>query len=451
MKAAKTVSALSRPRALPPIALVIGLGLAAGLGVAQQPLLAVAAVVGVGLLVACLYEPSLLVLGMFLSILFDRAGVTGAEVANLPVTASKLSVLGSLGAWALYVAASRVRPVRWHPVLSALVAVVATVAFGIAWSGSMKEGRFTLYGLGMMTVLVGLVYAVLAERSLQTLYRLLGAALIPILVLSVLSAGGVGESGRASGTMGDPNEWATMLLLLGPFLLGGLVDDTHWSARPIRLALMGLLPLAVLLSGSRASVFVGALVGLACLRLLSRRRGELLVCGALGAAVFPFVGGLEFTLARLRSLIDNVQGGAAVPEQSFTERMELLRQGTELFFDNWLLGVGPGNFASATGFISETGKLRPAHNTYLEVASEQGMLGLFVAGVFLATVAMTLRRAHRGAVRTRDRSRLLGIIVGLCAVALMAATLGLLTFSMAYMVLGVSLAVAEQSRRADAL
>jgi len=273
-----------------------------------------------------------------------------------------------------------------------------------------------------------------------------------VLVYSVAGAGGgVGEASRATGTMGDPNEWATMILLLGPVILGGLNHDQHWSARPLRLSLLGLLPLAVLLSGSRASVFVGSLVGLACLYLLRERRGELLLCGAVGAVVFPFVGGLEFTLSRLRSLIDNFQGGAAVPEQSFIERMELLRQGRELFLDNWLFGVGPGNFASATGFISETGKLRPAHNTYLEIASEQGVVGLLVAGVFLLTVAMTLYSAHRDARRARDRSRILGIVVGLCAVALMAATLGLLTFSMAYMVLGVALAVAEQSRRADVL
>ena len=31
--------------------------------------------------------------------LFDRIGVTGAKVAQLPITASKLAVLGSIGLW----------------------------------------------------------------------------------------------------------------------------------------------------------------------------------------------------------------------------------------------------------------------------------------------------------------------------------------------------------------
>jgi O-antigen ligase len=433
------------------VALAAGLGLIAGLVVSQQPLLAALAVAGAVGLAICLSNPSLLVVGMFLGILFDRLGATGAKIANLPVTASKISVLGSIGVWAIYAASSRVRPVRWHPVLSSMVAVVAVIAFGVALSGSMKEGRFTLFGMGMVTVLVGLVYAILADRPLQPLYRILGAALSAALVTSVLRAGGVGESGRASGTLGDPNEWATMVLLLGPFILGGLAEDRHWLARPLRLALIALVPLGVLLSGSRASVFVLLPVGAVCLHLLRRHRGEVLACGALAVLAMPFVGGLEFTFSRLKSLADNFQGGAAVPDRSFYERMELLRQGVELFHDNWLFGVGPGNFASATGFISEDGRLRPAHNTYLEIASEQGLIGLIVAAIFLLTVGLSLYRAYQGAHRERDRARILGLAAGLGAVALMAATLGLLTFSMAYLVLGFALAVMAQSRGDDVL
>mgnify|MGYP003886132705 CR=1 FL=1 len=83
------------------------------------------------------------------------------------------------------------------------------------------------------------------------------------------------------------------------------------------------------------------------------------------------------------------------------------------FRDNWLFGVGPGNFESATGFISEDGRLRPAHNTYLEIASEQGLVGLFPAVIFMLTVAYTLYRAYHGARRERDRARIFGIAVGL--------------------------------------
>ena len=434
-----------------PIALIIGLGLATGLAVSQQPLLLIAAGLGVGLLAVSLRSPSWLVLGMFLGILFDRIGATGAEVANLPITASKLSVLGSIGVWGVVSWLGPSRPVRWHPVLSAMVAVVATVAACIAWSGSMENGRFTLFGLGMMTVLVGLVYAVLADRPLEPLYRSLGVAVCAALAMSVLRSGGVGEAGRASGTMGDPNEWATMVLLLGPLLLGGVAEDRHWSARPLRLALLLLVPLAVLLSGSRASVVVGALVAPGCIYLVRRHRGELLACGALAVAAAPFALSLAPTLGRLRSLVENFQGGAVVRDQSLSERMELLRQGQQLFLDNWFIGVGPGNFAEASGFISENGRLRPAHNTYLEIASEQGLVGLLPAAIFVLVVASTLYGGYRGARRERDRARILGASLGLGAVALMAATLGLLTFSMAYLVLGVTLAVVAQSRHVDTL
>ena len=118
----------------------------------------------------------------------------------------------------------------------------------------------------------------------------------------------------------------------------------------------------------------------------------------------------------------------------------------DLFLENWLLGAGPGNFARATGFVSITGKLRPAHNSYLEVAGEMGLVGLVALAVFGLTVFASLWRSQALTPRTADRNRVLGAGLGLLALCLMAATLGLLTFSMAYLMLGLALAIGWQAR-----
>ncbi len=239
---------------LPPV----GLGLLVGLLVAVQPALIPVALVGLLGVAVALRAPQLLVVMIFVSILFDRLGVTGSKVANFPVTFSKLAVLGSLGLWALYVLLYRVRPLRWHPVLSAMVGLTVATALCVAASGDMVNGRFPLIGMAMMTVLVGLSFTILSDRPLPPIYRLLGGVVVLALASSVLQAGGAGEAGRATGTFGDPNEWATLVLLVTPLLLGGLADDPHWLARPLRLALVGLAPLAILSSGSRAALVVGA-------------------------------------------------------------------------------------------------------------------------------------------------------------------------------------------------
>jgi O-antigen ligase len=419
------------------VLLTVGFGLLVGLGLALRPGLGAVALGGGLLALAALRWPPLLVALMFTGILFDRIGLTGVKLADFPVTASKLTVLGSLGLWVLHAALYRTSPVRGHRVLTTMAVVVLSTGLSIAWSGTMKVGKFTLFGLGMMTVLVGLVYAVLTERSLQPLLRIFGLVFSVVLAFALLGGGGgSGEAARASGTMGDPNEWAAMVLLVVPFLLGGLARDPHPLIRPLRMGLFLMTPLAVLQSESRSALLVFALVLPGLLFLLRERRGELGLCAAAGVVAAPLVVDLSTAFAHLGQ------------DGSISERTELLRQGRELFLEHWLLGAGPGNFSRATGFIGENGKLRPAHNTYLEVASEQGVVGLVPFAVCMVTVAVTLITAYRRAPTLEDRSRVGGAIVGLAAFALMAATLGLLTFSMAYLLLGLALAFVTQAERA---
>ena len=428
--------------------LPIALGLLFGLVVAKQPILAAVGIVGVAFGLVVVERPSRMVPLLFLAILFDKLGVSGAKISGFPITASKLSVLGLLGVWALHVMISRKQPVRWHPVLGGLGGFAAVTGLTTVLANSLGVGKFTLFGLVMMVVLVGLIYTILAEEDLGPIYRVIGVVLTGIYLLSLRGAGGAGEAGRASGTMGDPNEWATMVFVVTPFVLGGLADDDHGLARPLRMALVGLAPLSVLASGSRAALVVLVLIAPGVFYLLRRTRGELgFVVGA-GALVAPFVLDFSKGMERFESLLLRLQGqSTVVGDSSLNERSELLHQGWELFMDNLLLGSGPGTFEAATGFVSESGRLRPAHNSYLEVAAEQGLLGLLAGAVFFATIAWTLWGGWKAALTPSHRNRVLGVAIGLGAVATMGATLGLLTFSMAYLVLGFGLAVVHQATR----
>jgi putative inorganic carbon (HCO3(-)) transporter len=434
---------MTASRSSSPVALFLVLsGAVVGVVVSKQPALALLGLVAVGIAMVGVMYPTTLVVGMMTAVLFDRVGATGFAVAQLPVTASKLSVLGGLGLWAVHVVLSRATPVRWHPVLGAMLGVVTMTAVSVAIANCMAVGKYTLFGMAMMTVLVGFVYTVLAEAELQSLFRFLAVALIALFLLSLAPSAG----GRASGTFGDPNEWATMVLLLTPAALGGLAGDRSPWARPLRVLLVLLAPMAVLRTGSRTAFVVLMLVLPACLYLLRRHRWELVFSAVAAASVAPFVMSVSATIDRLRSLLGNLQGSAVIHDVSLNERTELLHQGMDLFRDHWFLGSGPGTFARATGFLSTYGEFRPAHNTYLEVASEQGVVGLIPFAVFFAMVAHTLWRGYRAAQEPAAQERVLGVSIGLAAVALMAGTLGLLTFSMAYLVLGLGLVVAAQAR-----
>ncbi|MCK6503475.1 O-antigen ligase family protein [Myxococcota bacterium] len=419
----------------------MGLGLLAGGAVAVSPVLP-ALLLG-ALVVAWLglSSPPFLVGLMYVAMLFDQAGVAGIDVARLPVTASKLAVLGSLGMWAAHAMLTGRKPVRWHPVLGGLLTMVVATGLSIAVVGSMHYGIFDLAGLAMLTVLVGLVYAALAEADLAGVYRACAIALALILLSNMAAASG---GGRSTGTMGDPNEWGAMLLLLTPWLLGGLAWDDHALARPLRLAMLGLPPIAIMMTQSRAA-FVAAMVVLPLSVLLVRhRRGELSLAALAALVAAPVAVDVDAALSRYRTLVDKLTGTAAVEDNSLNERAELGRQAWDLFVEHPLLGVGPGEFQTESGFIPLEGHLLPPHNTYLQIACEQGIVGLLATAVLGLAVTRTLARGYRRARDPQGRARVLGAALGLAAIALMAVTLGLLTLAMAYLVLGFTLAVVHQ-------
>lgn len=431
-----------------PYLLPATLGLGLGLAVTVSPAVAIAAIGAVLLTAVAVWWPPVLVALSFMAMIFDKAGLTGAKVDDFPVTASKLAVAGSMAMWAAYTAVTRTRPLRWHPVLWAMVVMVLAALTSSAHANAFKAGKFVIFGLGMMTAMVALTYAVLSENRLRPLYRFMGAFFVAVLALAIVrSGGGTGEAARGTGTMGDPNEWATMILLLTPLLLGGLADDDGLVATPVRLGLVGLAPVAVLLTESRAALLCMVFVVPGTIWILRHRRGELALTGLVGAIAVPFALDLDKLLDRFWALIGRAEGKGGVTDSSLDERTELLHQGLDLFRDHWFIGSGPGTFEKATGFISPDGRLRPAHNTYLETAGEQGLVGLVPLAIFGLTIVAMVVYGLRDAQHEQGRARLLGAGLGLGAVALMAATLGLLTFAMFYLVLGFALALALQARR----
>lgn len=423
------------------------LGVTVGLAVTVSPRLALAALFAVGLAALAVWWPPILVAMSFMAMIFDKAGLTGAKVDDFPVTASKLAVAGAMGLWAAYTATTRERPLRWHPVLTTMVLMLAAALISSAHANAFKLGKFVIFGMGMMTALVALTYVVLADSRLRGLYRFMATFFIAVLALAILrGGGGAGEAARATGTMGDPNEWATMVLLLTPLLLGGLADEPGLAGVVLRLGLVGLAPLAILKSESRAALLCMTLITPGILWVLRRRQLELGVAGVAGAVAVPLFLDLPALLDRFWALLGRAGGQGGVDDSSLDERTELLRQGIDLFRDHWFIGSGPGTFERATGYVSADGRLRPAHNTYLETAGEQGLVGLVPMALFGLAIAGTVWFGLQGAKDEQGRARLLGAGLGLLAFALMAATLGLLTFAMFYLALGFMLALAYKAR-----
>ena len=242
---------------------------------------------------------------------------------------------------------------------------------------------------------------------------------------------------RAYGTIGQPNSFAgymnqgwPLAAGLALFALLGLLSGA--PRRPALLALLGAgaaaaLMLAALLASFSRGGWVGGMAGAVALvvalaaglpdalRSLARR---LLWVGLTGAVALALLGGgglLPNALtSRVASLVGNLRlfdaRGADINPANFAviERMAHLQAGWNMLNLRPLVGVGPGNYTVAYQAPPALGQppisVRPwyesrghAHNYYLHVAAEAGLLGLAAYLLLIGTVAAQAVRAVRAA------------------------------------------------------
>jgi O-antigen ligase len=232
---------------------------------------------------------------------------------------------------------------------------------------------------------------------------------------------------RAYGTFGMPNSYAGYLemsfplaLALSVWLAGRiLARRPDWRPSLARRAGWLAVPGAalLLLAGIAASysrgAWLGTAIGAAAMVALAGRRSlatgataALLVAALLGlggAAVLP--ASLTDRLATIGESIGyrDVRRMVITPDNwAVAERLAMWEAGLSMFRDRPIYGVGAGNFNVAypryrvPQFVYSRGH---AHNYYIHVAAETGMIGLAAYALVLAAAWVDLGRALR---RLRD-------------------------------------------------
>jgi putative inorganic carbon (HCO3(-)) transporter len=222
-----------------------------------------------------------------------------------------------------------------------------------------------------------------------------GVAFASLHLIREWQAGGMGAGVRPGWITGDPNYFALSGLLCLPlgFLLAQQRPERWERLYCLGCALVTLV--ALTLTGSRGGL-LGLLVSGVLLVWHSRRRLQhLAVGGVLLAAVLVL--SPTSPLTRLLSPDYSDQGSTEIHKA-------LLFAGLRMFGDHVLTGVGAGNFKTMVRKYLDPGfdVDAIAHNTYLEVAAELGILGLVAfVGIFFFTFR-TLARVRRQTGRGRD-------------------------------------------------
>jgi O-antigen ligase len=188
----------------------------------------------------------------------------------------------------------------------------------------------------------------------------------------------------------DPNDFALTLALSIPMSYG-LTLRARGKAVWFYWAQLALVFISVLLSASRTG-FLASCVAACIIPLTfaytSRRRKLLIVTGALVAGLSVVAVIPASTWGRLSTI------GAEVNSGNLNERGDIWHAGLQVYHEHWLAGVGIGSYPRAIEPILgwPVHWVIVAHNTFLSVLVETGIIGFLL---FLTFLTLLLRAVWR--------------------------------------------------------
>lgn len=221
-----------------------------------------------------------------------------------------------------------------------------------------------------------------------------------------LIAVGTDNTWRHTGPLDDPNHYGQILVVLVPLALERITNDKSRLLRLVAMGVLSFLLVGVLLSYSRGAMF--ALVCMGALFLISypgrlKILIPLLVSGILIVQFAP-PSYLE-RVGTASALLPNVTEGGIQHEEEVDIAVEgrfgEMMVAVQMFLDHSFLGVGYANYEQHYQRyelmlnLRPRGQARSAHSLFLEIAAEQGLVGLTVFGSLMVLLLLSVVRAAR--------------------------------------------------------
>jgi O-antigen ligase len=290
----------------------------------------------------------------------------------------------------------------WTLEMTMLMVVAALGLLLAPIAASPQESMAVLTDIYLKTVIIFILMVNLIDTrqrifSMWKLVVICGAALgvgaIKSYMKGEFTDKGLRIEGLVGGMFENPNDLATALDVLLPFAVA-LTLISKGRARLFYLACAAVMAIGVLFTLSRGG-FLGliALGGVLLWKLGRSRRlkttlGVALICGIL-LAVMP--GGYGARIATIFNTEEDQTGSAQL-------RSELMKRAAIIAISRPVVGVGMGNFHIYS--IRE----KRAHNAYLEIAAELGVMGLIAYLIVIFAPLRSLRRIERQTRGMRSKS-----------------------------------------------
>lgn len=212
----------------------------------------------------------------------------------------------------------------------------------------------------------------------------------------------VGETSnyRISGPYGSPNVFSQIMVVMVPLALERLMNERRQVFRLIAFWALAVSGLTIIFTYSRSG-FIS--LGVVVLLFMVWRRTQFktwLVFGLLLVGLLNFLP--EGYLARVGTLTDLVSSQTASnTDVSFRGRTSETMIGWQMFMDHPVLGVGTKNYPlyyqeySRKLGIDPRLENRSPHSLYLEIAAEQGLVGIIIFSILIFSMFGGLFRSTR--------------------------------------------------------
>lgn len=220
---------------------------------------------------------------------------------------------------------------------------------------------------------------------------------------------------RVAGPVGAPNFYAMILVILVPLAWDRLWQEKSWALRLVALWSLVVCVLSIIFTFSRGGFLALSLVGLFILIHQSTRPSRLLLILGFLVLLLPLLPANYTDRLLTTTNLFSGDSNEARNETSFRGRTSEVVVAWRIFADHPVLGVGLNNYkfyyqqyAQPLGWDNRREE-RSAHNLYLEVAAETGLVGLAAFGVIIGSAFLNLHRT-RHALLQRGRYNEAGIL-----------------------------------------
>lgn len=417
---------------LPAIAILIvaALGLAVGAGAAYEPIFAIAGVLALLGAVAVAIRPDVAVL-IVVGLIYSNAPVVLVQFHSVPVAVAAAVPL-ILAAPLAYDILLHRQPIVLTPAMPwiagfFIVQIVSTITARESLDAAAQLGAFVSEGIGLYLLITNTVRSSALLRYIVWVLLLVGAALGALSFYQEITETygnsyfgfaqteaaetGLTETGlaRLAGPIGEKNRYAQIMLMLVPLaLLRFTAERSRWL-KVGALVCAALAAIATALTFSRGAALALAIIFAVMLALRYIRISHVVAAVGLAALVFlavPAYAERLTSIADVGALLSDEPAGSNVDNSVLSRATENLTA-IQVFADHPVVGVGPGqypnyyrDYADEIG-VSVKAENREAHNLYLGIAAETGLVGIVMFMGAVGATLMQLMRARTRALATR--------------------------------------------------